>query len=122
MRLFRFDASTGHPITHFNSVGLVMAPIQRGTGPFQLGCMHLEAGGLVGFHQATVPQLFLVVRGEGWVRGEAPERHPIAAGQAAFWTVGEWHESGSATGMDVMVLEAETLEPAQYLHEMPMQG
>ena len=122
MRLFRFDASAGHPIASFGSVGLVMSPIQRGEGQFQIGCMHLEAGGLVGLHQAVGPQLFLVVRGEGWVRGERPERHPLAAGQAAFWVDGEWHESGTATGMDVIVLEAETLDPAQFLPEMPMEA
>jgi hypothetical protein len=33
---------------------------------------------------------------------------------------GEWHESGTATGMDVIVLEAETLDPAQFLPEIPM--
>jgi hypothetical protein len=120
MRLFRFDAPTGRPITHFGSVGLVMSPIQRGTGQFQIGCMHLDAGGVVGYHQAGEPQLFLVVRGEGWVRGESPERHPIAAGQAAFWETGEWHESGTAVGMDVIVLEAEALDPEQYLLEVAL--
>ncbi|HLZ22315.1 MAG TPA: hypothetical protein VKQ30_09350 [Ktedonobacterales bacterium] len=118
MRLFRFDTSAGHPITRFGSAGLVLSPIQRGAGEFQLGCMHLEAGGLVGFHQAVGQQLFLVVHGEGWVRGEHPERHPIVAGQAAFWVAGEWHESGTATGMDVIVLEAETLAPAQFMPEV----
>ena len=122
MRLFSFDASAGHPIAHFGSMGLVMSPIQRGAGEFQLGCMHLDAGGLVGGHQAAGPQLFLVVHGEGWVRGEEPERHPITAGQAAFWTAGEWHESGTDTGMDAVVLEADALDPAQYMPEVPIEG
>ena len=122
MQLFRFDASAGRPITDFGSVGLVMSPIQRGAGEFQLGCMHLNAGGLVGNHQAAGPQLFLVVRGEGWVRGEEPERHSIAAGQAAFWESGEWHESGTDTCMDVVVLEAGALDPAQYMPEVPIGG
>lgn len=122
MRLFRFDAPAGHPITQFGSMGLVMSPIQRGAGAFQLGCMHLDAGGLVGNHQAVGPQLFLVVRGEGWVRGDGPERRLIAAGQAAFWTSGEWHESGTETGMDVVVLEAEALDPAQFMPEIPVEA
>ncbi|MGH2516534.1 MAG: cupin domain-containing protein [Ktedonobacterales bacterium] len=119
-RLFTFAASIGRPITHFGSTNLVMSPIQRGDGPFQIGCMHLDAGGLVGYHQAAGPQLFLVVRGEGWVRCEAAERHPIVAGQAAFWGTGEWHESGTATGMDVVVVEAETLDPTQFLPEITL--
>lgn len=117
MRIFRFDASAGRTIDQFGSVNLVMSPIQRGDGPFQLGCMHVGPGGLVGDHQAVGPQLFLVVNGSGWVRGQDSGRIPIAAGHAAFWTDGEWHESGSDTGMDVIVLEADTLDPAQYMRE-----
>lgn len=117
MRNFRFDTSAGRPIDRFGSVNLVMSPIQRGDGSFQLGCMHLGPGGLVGGHHAVRPQLFLVARGEGWVRGQDSDRMPIVAGQAAFWADGEWHESGSDTGMDVLVLEADTLDPAQYMRE-----
>lgn len=117
MRIFRFDASAGRPIDKFGSINLVMSPIQRGAGSFQLGCMHISPGGLVGYHQADGPQLFLVVRGEGWVRSGNPSRVPISAGQAAFWADGEWHESGSDSGMDVVVLEADTLNPAQYMRE-----
>ena len=121
MRIFRFDSSAGHAITQFGSVNVVMSGIQRGTQPFQIGCMHFNAGGLVGFHPATDPQLFAVVRGEGWVRGEENARHPITAGQAAFWTAGEWHESGTETGMDVIVLEAGALDPAQFMPDVAME-
>lgn len=117
MRIFCFDASAGRPIDRFGSVNLIMSPIQRSEGHFQLGCMHLGPGGLVGGHHAVGPQLFLVANGAGWVRGEGSNRVPISAGQAAFWTDGEWHESGSDTGMDVVVLEADTLDPAQYMRE-----
>jgi quercetin dioxygenase-like cupin family protein len=117
VKLFRFDATTGRPITHFNSVNLAISPIQRFDGHAQLGCMHLGPGGVVGYHQATSPQLFLVVQGAGWVRGEDPVRHPIMAGHAAFWQTGEWHESGTDGGMMVMVCEADSLDPAQYLVE-----
>jgi hypothetical protein len=34
---------------------------------------------------------------------------------AAFWSDAEWHESGSESGMTVIVIEGETLDPAQYL-------
>jgi hypothetical protein len=36
---------------------------------------------------------------------------------AAFWADGEWHESGSESGMTVIVIEGETLDAAQYLTE-----
>ena len=78
--------------------------------------MHIGPQGRVGYHQAVGPQLFLVMRGSGWVRAESDERTPISAGMAAFWTDGEWNESSSA-GMTVIVIEGETFDPAQYLTE-----
>ncbi len=118
MRIFRFDASAGHRISQFGSVHLVMSPIQRGEGRFQFGCMHIGAGGLVGRHQTIGPQLFLVVSGEGWVSGEGVERRPVCTGQAAFWDDGEWHEAGSDTGVLALVLEADALDPAQFMAEV----
>ncbi len=118
MRLFRFDVEVGKPITQYGSVGLTISPVARPSGYVQIGCMHLAPGGAVGYHQATIPQLFLVVAGEGWVRGEAPEQVPIAAGRAAFWTAGEWHAAGTEGGMTAIVVEAKTLDPDQYLSEV----
>lgn len=118
MRIFRFDSSAGRQITQFGSVNVVMSPIQQGSGPFQIGCMHLNPGGNVGVHPAVGPQLFLVVQGEGWVRGKGPEHRPIAAGQAAFWQAGESHESGTDTGMDVIVVEADSLDPSSFMPEL----
>jgi hypothetical protein len=45
--------------------------------------MNLGKDGVVGFHQATCPQLFLVVAGKGWVTDESRERISIESGQAA---------------------------------------
>jgi quercetin dioxygenase-like cupin family protein len=117
MRLFRFDAEIGRPIDQFGSARLMLAPIARITDQVQIGCMHIGPAGVVGFHQAGPAQLFLVVAGEGWVRSENPERVSIQAGQAAFWKSGEWHESGSHTGMTAIVIESETLDPGQYMPE-----
>ncbi len=118
MRIFRFDARAGRSIELYGSSNLVMSFIQRGEGQYQLGCMHVGPGGRVGRHQAVGPQLFLVVSGEGWVRGEDSDRIVITPGQAAFWTDGEWHEAGSDTGMTALVLEADAIEPAQYMAEV----
>ncbi|WIG61352.1 MAG: hypothetical protein OJF49_004100 [Ktedonobacterales bacterium] len=119
MRLFTFSGTSSRPITQFDSVYANITPIARPTGFVQLGCIRLAPGGRVGYHQADIPQLFLVIEGAGWVRGEAPERVAIIAGQAAFWAAGEGHESGTETGMAAIVLEAETLDPAHYLTEEP---
>ncbi len=68
--------------------------------------MHIAAGGAVGYHQAVARQLFLIVRGEGWVAaGEERTRVPLRAGDAALWEPGEWHEAGSNDGMTTIVIE-----------------
>jgi len=79
--------------------------------------MQIGVGGVVGYHQAVGPQLFLVVEGAGWARGEGPERRTIRAGQAAFWEDGEGHESGSEQGLVAIVIEGENLNPGQFMRE-----
>ena len=115
MQVFRFDAAAGRALEVFGSQALVMSRIGRVDGEVEIGCMHIGAGGIVGYHQAAVRQLFLVVAGTGWVRGADTTRHPIAAGEAAYWEAGEWHESGSQDGMTAIVIEAATLDPGRYM-------
>ena len=79
------------------------------TAGIHVACMYLAPGGLVGYHPATTYQLFAVIEGDGWVRGEGAERVPIKAGQAAFWQLGEHHEAGTDVGMTAMVVEADAL-------------
>jgi hypothetical protein len=110
MQLLRFDAAAGRALDVFDSKALVLSPIGRVEGAVQIGCMHIGAGGVVGYHQATVRQLFLVVAGTGWVRGADETRRPIAAEQAAYQAPGRWHESGSQDGMTAIVIEAATLD------------
>jgi quercetin dioxygenase-like cupin family protein len=112
MKLFRFDAETGKTIDRYGSINAVISRVTRAAGSAQIGCIHLGENGLVGYHQAVIPQLFLVVQGAGWVTGGDRVKIPIKAGQAAFWTAGEWHESGTEKGMTAIVIEAEQLEPA----------
>ncbi len=119
MKLYRFDASVGHSITNFGSAGLVLAPIQKLSGPAQIACMYLAPSGIIGYHQADPHQLFLVVQGTGWVEGATSGRMPIAAGQAAFWTAGEWHGAGTDAGMTAIVIEGETLNPDQFMPALP---
>jgi quercetin dioxygenase-like cupin family protein len=67
-------------------------------------------GGVVARHPAVVSQLFVVIRGSGWVSGFDGQREPIEAGGAVLWEPGEEHESGSEGGMAVVVVEAESLD------------
>ncbi|HET7856421.1 MAG TPA: hypothetical protein VFL41_08195 [Gaiellaceae bacterium] len=72
--------------------------------------IEVEAGGLVGRHPAVSVQLFVVVRGSGWVSGADGMRSQISAGEAVLWEAGEEHESGSDDGMTVLVVEAEAID------------
>lgn len=75
-----------------------------------ISVMNLGAGGEIGFHQAVIPQLFVVLNGEGWVCDESQAEIPISPGQAAFWEKGEWHGAGSRAGMTALVIESESIE------------
>jgi quercetin dioxygenase-like cupin family protein len=107
MRRYRFDVALGRPISEHGSRGAVLCGL---TTPephagLRAACFHLEAGGLIGRHAATMPQLFCVVAGGGWVSGEDGTRVPIRTGEAAWWDRDEVHESGTDTGMTAIVLE-----------------
>ena len=110
MRLIHFDATVGRQIDRYESE-FTLSPLTPPGEGFKAACFHIPAGGVVGFHEATVPQLFCVVSGSGWVTGADRERVPVGPFEAAFWEAGEWHESGSDEGMTAVVLEGESVEP-----------
>lgn len=112
MKLFRFDAEVGKSIEAFGSSGFTLSRLVHPFGETDIKCAYLSLKGLIAYHQTMKNQLFVVMQGEGWVRGEAPEsRRSIRAGQAAFWEGGEWHESGTETGMIVILIEGESIDP-----------
>ncbi len=107
MRSFDFGVDKSRHIDRYGS-DFQMTRLVHGPA-IHVGCMYFKPGGLVGYHPASTYQLFVVVEGEGWVRGEAPDRLPIRAGQAALWEPGEGHEAGTDTGMTALVVEADSL-------------
>ena len=115
MHIFRFDRDSARPIPAFGSTNAYIARGVRTPGPTQIGCFYLEPGGVVGYHQATCPQLLLVVQGEGWVRAGDGARVPVKAGDALFWEAGEWHETGTDSGLTALPIEAEGLNPGQFM-------
>jgi len=116
VKLFKFDSSVGHPVDRFDSRNFSISRILKDPKNVErIGSMNIGNDGVVGFHQATCSQLFLVVNGSGWVTDKSRERSPIKAGQAAFWNKDEWHESGSETGMTVIVIEGEDLKPEAFM-------
>ena len=106
MKIFRFDRETGKAVDRFGSTGFTLTRVAHLLEETMIQCAYLEPGGVIGYHQATVAQLFLVVQGEGWVREQAPERTQIQAGQGAYWEEGEWHEAGTETGMTAIIIES----------------
>ncbi len=115
MKIFRFDPEVGKNIDRYKSSGFIISRVAHLSGEAFINCAYLSPQGSIGYHQATVPQLFLVVQGEGWVRGEAPDRTSIQAGQAVFWDEGEWHGSGTETGMTAIIIEGTNFDPAELM-------
>ncbi|OOE12672.1 cupin [Fictibacillus arsenicus] len=116
MKIFDFSKEAGKHITRFDS-DFVMSRIILTNKPANIGCMHLDKDGIIGYHQAVVPQLLLVVSGEGFVRGEDDTIYPIKAGEAVFWVKDEFHETTTKTGLTAIVIESEELEPASFMKQ-----
>ena len=115
MMIFRFDRDTGRKIDRYNSSGFVVARLAYLLDEAMIHCAYLEPNGLIGHHQATIPQLFFVVHGEGWVRGEMPEKTRIQTGQAAYWGEGEWHGAGTEKGLTAMIIEAAGFDVSEWI-------
>lgn len=115
MKFFRFGRDVRREITAFNSLNVGITPIIKNEGPISVGCMYFDKDSVVGMHPATVPQLFLVIEGDGWVQVEGSEKVPVSKGTAVFWDAGEQHESGSETGMTAIIIESPSLHPEQLL-------
>ncbi|MCK8490190.1 cupin domain-containing protein [Paenibacillus sp. MBLB2552] len=119
MKLFRFDESVGRKIDKFGSKNIIITPIikilERHIDIIQVSSMHMNPEGLIWGHEAPVPQLFIVVAGEGFISGRDKVRVPIQAGQVAFWESGEWHEVVTDKGMNAIVIESDQLMPEELL-------
>lgn len=114
MEFYRFGQETGKQISKFNS-DFIMSRIIQTEHAVHIGCMHLEAGGVIGYHQAVTPQLLLILVGEGTVRGDKDEYVNVQAGDAVFWNKEEWHETKTASGLTAIVIESEELNPSLYM-------
>jgi quercetin dioxygenase-like cupin family protein len=114
MKFFKFNRESGKKITAFHS-DFIMSRIIQTNKAAHIGCMHLEENGLIGYHQAVVPQLLLVVSGEGFVRNDREEYIKVRSGDAVFWEKDEWHETKSEKGLTAIVIESEELNPAAFM-------
>jgi quercetin dioxygenase-like cupin family protein len=118
MEIYRYDSGVGRTINAFDSKNVVMTKIIQESGEFHIGCMHLSEQAVVGYHQATVNQLFDVVQGSGTVRNGDSDFIGVQAGEAIFWEKGEGHETISKEGLWAIVIEGETVKPAKMMERI----
>jgi quercetin dioxygenase-like cupin family protein len=90
--------------------GSLSARVRRLAPDAHAVVIEIGPGGIVARHPAVGAQLFVVVRGSGWVSGADGAREEIGAGEAVLWEPGEEHESGSDEGMTALVVEADALD------------
>jgi quercetin dioxygenase-like cupin family protein len=94
-------------IAAYRSSGAASAEIGSGTGPAHAHVVRIEAGGMIGPHEAGFGQLFHVVSGVGWVAGQDHKRHRLEAGQAAFFSRGEVHSKGAEADLLAFMFQVE---------------
>ncbi|KHF39350.1 cupin [Halalkalibacter okhensis] len=114
MEIYQFNKETGKKISKFNS-NFIMSRIIQTENPTHIGCMYLEENGIIGYHQAVVPQLLFILNGEGFVCGDKKEYVKVQFGDAVFWKKDEWHETKTDTGLTAIVIESEELNPLSFM-------
>ncbi|HJV17276.1 MAG TPA: cupin [Bacillales bacterium] len=110
MELIKSIKEIGQAVTNFNSVSAIYSKIMKTVESTNIGLMYIEKGGKLGYHEAPVPQLFILVQGEGWIEGEDKKRIMLKSGEGVFWENGEGHSSGSDTGLTALVIQSEKIE------------
>ncbi|MFW7187651.1 MULTISPECIES: cupin [Lysinibacillus] len=109
MQLIQFTQDLANPIHQYQSIDTFYRKITKTEVPTTIGFIYIEPGGVVGLHDAPIPQLFIVINGEGWISGEDAEKITIKTGQGVLWHQGQAHESGSITGLTALVIQAEQI-------------
>jgi quercetin dioxygenase-like cupin family protein len=114
MEFYKFSKDSGKRISKFDS-NFIMSRVIQTDKATNIGCMHLDENGIVGYHQAVVPQLLVVITGEGYVRNDREEYFKVQSGDAVFWEKDEWHETKSENGLTAIVIESVELNPSLFM-------
>ncbi|MDY0944259.1 cupin domain-containing protein [Priestia megaterium] len=115
MKIYKLNKENGKKVEKYDSNLATYLKLVQTNEIANIGCMYIDPKGILGYHQAPVSQLFVVVQGEGWVTGEDQKQINIKAGEAAFWEKGEWHTSGSNSGMTAILIQSESLNPQSFM-------
>lgn len=79
---------------------------------------HLDAGGTLGRHPATLRQMFAVVSGNGEIEADGLAR-AVGPGTLVVWEPGEVHQTRAASAMTAVVVEVTgTLELDAHFPEL----
>ena len=95
-------------LSSFGSSGaelLRAALVQEAQDGFAVDAVRVAPGGVIGRHPTPLRQLFLVVSGSGWVTGASGDRRTLRPGEAALWSPGEGHASGSDDELTAVVVQ-----------------
>ena len=109
MKKYDFTQKLANQINNYQSIDAFYTKIMKTVEPTNIGFIYIEPGGVVGMHKAPVPQLFIVIQGEGWVCGENQKKIILKAGEGVLWQAGEAHESGSQSGLTALVIQSEQI-------------
>ncbi len=113
MKIIRLDEIKGKKITQYDS-NVIMRKVLMTKEPSHVGIVQLEEGGIIGYHDATVPQLLLIIEGGGWVRTSLEGKVKVTAGDVVFWEKGEGHETSTTRGLKAIVVESEGLAMSSF--------
>jgi len=112
MKKYNFKQELANQINNYQSIDAYYTKIMKTVEPANIGFIYIEPGGVVGMHEAPVPQLFIVIQGEGWICGENQEKIILKVGEGVLWQTGEAHESGSKSGLTALVIQSEQIHLA----------
>jgi len=100
-------------IHEHESTGAVVSPLLGASHQVSVVRIELKPHGLLGRHQAAEDQVFIIVRGSGFVSGEDSESSKVHEGDVVFWRSGESHETRAGPdGLNAIVVEGKSLGKA----------
>ena len=114
MRIVEFGHDVGRAPGDERLRNVTIAPLTpplASGASVQAACFRLGPASRIARHPASVPQIFAVVDGSGWISGEEGDERGIRAGEAVFWETGESHETRSDDGLTAIVIEGDGLRP-----------
>lgn len=115
VQAIQFDAFGSHGVTISHPIEPASDPanptVLCGGGPAQVVTALLAAGGKIGRHLATRPQLLMVVSGELQIIGPEDRTLMLFAGQAVLFEAGEQQESVAHTLVTLAIMEYTHPEP-----------